>query len=107
MTQKAAIIKALLEGKVLSTMEAFHYFACTNLSRELGRSVIREFNVEISKDRVNFISKYGQHGFYFRYRMKFIPQNAEGIKKMVQYIAENDPSAIMVTGIKTDKIKTK
>lgn len=105
MTQRAAIAKALLSGKVLSTMTAFQDLFCTNLPREISRGIEKPFGLTISRDRVDFVSTYGQNGFYYRYRLNQTPQNAEGIKKMVQYIAENDPSAIMVAGAKIEKQK--
>lgn len=88
MTQVAAICKALLDGRVLSIMDGFKLFNCTNLPRELSRSVEKKFDVEISKTRVEFTSTYGQKGSYFRYRLNRTEYNAPGIERMKIYIAE-------------------
>ncbi len=88
MTQVAAICKALLDGHTLSIMTGFQMFSCTNLPRELSRSVEQKFGVVISKDRVEFTSKYGQHGFYYRYRLNSSEHNKEGIQKMREYVAQ-------------------
>ena len=86
MTQTAAIASALLNGEVLSIMNGFKLFSCTNLPRELSRSIEKKFGVEISRDKVVFKSKYGQPGFYYRYRLNKTETNAAGIKLMEQYI---------------------
>lgn len=90
MTQTAAICKALLKGEVLSIMDGFKMFACTNLPRELSRSVEQKFGVKISKDPTKFKSKYGQSGVYYRYRLNRIAENQEGIEKMVAYVLEQE-----------------
>lgn len=89
MTQTAAIAQALLEGQVLSIMTGFKLFSCTNLPRELSRGIEQKFNIIISKERVDFTSKYGQSGFYFRYRLNQTDYNKEGIEKMKEYVAAN------------------
>lgn len=89
MTQIAAICKALLDGEILSIMTGFKMFSCTNLPRELSRSVEQKFGVIISKERIEFVSKYGQLGFYFRYRLNRTDYNKEGIEKMKIYVDEN------------------
>lgn len=88
MTQTAAICKALLEGKTLSIMTAFQMFSCTNLPRELSRSVEQKFDIRVSKERINFTSKYGQAGSFFRYRLNRTEYNAPGIEKMKEYVAQ-------------------
>ncbi len=88
MTQTAAICKALLEGKTLSIMTAFQMFSCTNLPRELSRSVEQKFGVIVSKVSVKFTSKYGQGGHYFQYRLNKTEYNKPGIEKMREYLAE-------------------
>ena len=85
MTQTAAIAMSLLKGDVLTVMNAFQLFACTNISRELSRSIEKKFGVEISKDKVVFKSKYGQPGFYYRYRLNKTKANAPGIARMIDY----------------------
>jgi len=82
------ICKSLLKGEVLSVMTAFKWFGCTNISREIGRSIEREFLVYVSKVRKDFISRYGQPGFYYEYRLNHTDQNLEGISKMQAYVSE-------------------
>lgn len=94
MTQTAAIAKALLNGEVLSIMNGFKLFSCTNLPRELSRSIEKKFGVEISRDKVVFKSKYGQPGFYYRYRLNKTENNLHGIKLMKQYIENNKPKLV-------------
>lgn len=88
MTQTAAICQALLEGKVLSIMTGFQMFSCTNLPRELSRSIEQKFDVTISKSPTKFTSKYGQSGQYYRYRLNTSEHNLPGIEKMRSYVAE-------------------
>jgi len=87
MTQKAAICEALLKGEVLSVMTAFRQFGCTNISREVGRSIEREFGIIVSRMSKPFKSRYGHVGVYFEYRLNpLIKCNKEGIKKMRAYV---------------------
>lgn len=89
MTQIAAICISLLKGDVLTIGDGFYKFHCTNLPRELSRSVEQKFDVEISRDRVDFESTYeGRSGYYFRYRLNRSERNVEGIKKMQEYVAQ-------------------
>ena len=57
MTQLASICKALLDGEVLSIMTGFKDFGCTNLPREIGRSIERKFGVVVDKTPTPFRSK--------------------------------------------------
>lgn len=100
MTQIAAIAKALLDGEVLSIMNGFKKFSCTNLPRELSRSIEQKFGVQISKTQKDFTSEYGQRGWYYQYRLNKTPYNADGIKKMEAYVKEHCPKA---HEIKTDR----
>lgn len=86
MTQTAAICNALLEGKTLSIMNGFKLFSCTNLPRELSRSVEQKFGIRITKSPTKFVSKYGQAGVYYQYRLDRTEENLEGIEKMKQYV---------------------
>jgi len=45
MTQRAAIAMHLLKGETLTIMEGYKLFACSNLPRELSRSIEQIFNV--------------------------------------------------------------
>jgi GrpB-like predicted nucleotidyltransferase (UPF0157 family) len=99
MTQIAAICLALLQGEVLTIGSGFNKLHCTNLPRELSRSVEQKFGVEISRDKTAFKSVYnGKPGYYFRYRLNRTEKNAPGIAKMVEY-CKNQIDAVP----KTDK----
>lgn len=89
MTQIAAIANALLNGQTLSIMTGFKYFSCSNIPREMGRSIERKFGVIVSRERVDFTSKYGQDGYYYKYSLTDTILNKEGIEKMKQYIKQN------------------
>ena len=89
MTQISAICQSLLKGDVLSIMDGFKLFSCTNIPREVSRSVEQKFGVIVSRESVPFKSKHGQHGVYFKYRLNRTKYNASGIKKMEKYIKEN------------------
>lgn len=104
MTQTAAIAEALLNGEVLSIMNGFKLFSCTNLPRELSRSIEKKFGVEISRDKVVFKSKYGQPGFYYRYRLNKTENNSRGIKLMEQYVDAHAPKLIAKPEIQTNKL---
>lgn len=91
MTQTAAIANALLNGDTLSIMNGFRLFSCTNLPRELSRSIEKRFGVEISRDKVLFKSKYGHPGFYYRYRLNKTEANTPGIAKMMEYCEKHKP----------------
>jgi len=89
MTQVAAICKALLDGQTLSIMTAFKMFNCTNLPRELSRGVEQKFGVKVSKEKVDFISTYGERpGYYFRYRLNRTEYNHKGIELMRKYVSQ-------------------
>lgn len=87
MTQICAIAIALLNGDTMTIADGFHKFHCTNLSRELSRSIEQKFCVIISRDKKEFKSVYdGKPGYYYRYRLNKTDQNKEGIERMREYI---------------------
>lgn len=89
MTQKAAICKALLEGQTLSIMNGFNYFSCTNIPREIGRSIERKFNVEVDRQRKVGKSKYGMPCTWFEYSFSKSKNSPEAIEKMKEYIKKH------------------
>lgn len=112
MNQKAAICKSLLKGEVLSIMNGFKWFGCTNIPREIGRSVEREFGVEVSRVQKDGESRYKQPVHYFEYRLNRTEHNKPGIEKMEEYvrtveqsefksIAKRGPKIIHVKQIET------
>lgn len=89
MTQTCAICIDLLKGDVLTIMDGFKRFNCTNLPRELSRSVEKKFGVTISKVKVNFESKFeSREGYFYRYRLNRTKYNGPGIEKMLAYVAK-------------------
>lgn len=87
MTQIASICEALLKGEVLSIMNGFENFGCTNLPREIGRGVERRFGAVVTRQQVFFVSRYNHVGIYYRYSLdKKDPRNKQAIVKMKDYI---------------------
>ena len=100
--------KSLLRGEVLSIMNCFKWFGVTNCPREIGRSIEREFGVEVSRVKKDFISRYGQSGYYYEYRLNRTEHNKNGISKMEAYIKQIDGkeySTIVNRGPKTSNPK--
>lgn len=88
MNQTAAMCKSLLKGEVLSVMNCFHWFGVTNCAREIGRSIERKFNVEVTKTNKESLSRFGQPCNYYEYRLLRTDSNVEGIKLMEKYVQE-------------------
>jgi RNA binding exosome subunit len=96
-SQRAALAKALLDGKELSIMTAFEMIYCTNLPREISRAIMSHetgFGAVIKKTRVDFTSTYGHKGYYFTYKLEHSEANKESIKKMREYLAISDVKPI-------------
>jgi len=89
MTLTAALAKSLLSGEVLSIMDGFKRFGCTNIPRELSRSIEQKFGVIISKTPTEFTSQFGHKGSYFRYHLNQTEYNKEGIEKMREYVKQH------------------
>lgn len=102
-TAKAALCRALLAGEVLNVKNCFEMIGYSNVAREIPRMVEKPFGVEVSRTPMTGKTRYGTVCNYTNYRLNFTSHNAAGIKKMVQYIAENDPSAIIPAGDKVER----
>jgi hypothetical protein len=105
MTQIAAMAKSLLKGEVLSVMNCFRWFGVTNCAREIGRSIERKFDVQVSRVRKEGLSRYEQSVSYVEYRLLRTEENKEGIKKMIAYISEIEQQefkSIVKRGAKPD-----
>lgn len=89
MNQIASISKALIKGDVLTIMDGFTRFKCSNLPREISRSVEQKFGVTVTRDRVDFFYEEGMPGHFYRYRLNHIDANLPGIEKMKTYIQEH------------------
>lgn len=99
MTSKAALAKALLDGKVVNIMNGFKLFGITNIPREIGRGIERDgkvtgnpedkgFGVEVSRTERTGETRYGQSCQWVDYRLNRTEYNQEGIKKMKEYVAK-------------------
>lgn len=89
MTSKAALIKALLDGKVLNIKNGFTLLSITNIPREIGRSIERCFNVKVTRTPREGTSKYGQPCVWVDYKLEKTELNKSGVAKMREYLAEN------------------
>lgn len=89
MTSKAALVKYLLDGKVINIKNGFHLLSITNVPREIGRSIERAFDVEVTRVDREGVSKYKQPCVWVDYHLEKNERNKEGIKKMREYLAEN------------------
>lgn len=101
MTQIAALCKALLSGEVVSIKNAYFDYGISNIAREIGRSIERKFNVQVSKVRKEGISRYGQRITWKEYRLNRTDFNQKGITDMAIYIQENGGNP--KSGAKTQK----
>jgi len=88
MTAKAALAKALLDGKVLNVKNVFTTIGLTNCSREISRMIEQDFGVVVSRTHMEGVSKYGQTVTWVDYKLNKTEYNKEGIKKMREYISK-------------------
>jgi hypothetical protein len=105
-TQKAALCHALLNGDVLTIMEAFTRFGITNLPREISRQVEGAFGVTINKHRTRHTNMFGEVGSHFVYRLTGDkesmynvsklkrPAHRKGLKLMQKYVDEHTTSHV-------------
>lgn len=89
MNQKSALIQALLAGEVVSIMTGFKMMGITNVPREIGRSVEREFDVTVSRTSKKGKTRYGGDCCYTEYRLNRSEHNLPGIQKMIAYLQEH------------------
>lgn len=99
MTSKAALCKALLDGKVLNIMNGFKLLGITNVPREIGRSVERAFGVKVSRVNRSSTTRYDQTCNWVDYRLNKTEYNMEGIQKMCDYVNKE----LGLVSPKTDK----
>jgi|SRR3954463_3551756 len=98
MTAKAALAKALLDGRVLNIKNCFDLIGLTNCPREISRMIEQPFGVIVSRTNMDGKSRYGQAVTWTNYRLNNTDHNKEGIQKMRDYVAEQ-------LGLKTEKRK--
>lgn len=101
MTAKAALAKALLDGRVINIKNCFETIGLTNAPREISRMIEQPFGVEVSRTPREGKSRYGQSVTWYDYRLNRTDYNKEGIQKMIEYV-NNETKNIL---IKTDKQK--
>jgi len=101
MTQIAALANALLSGEVISIKNAYFDYGISNIAREIGRSIERKFNVEVSRVKREGTSRYGQKIVWNEYRLNRTVQNSVGITDMARYIVEEGGNPKL--GAKTKK----
>lgn len=99
MTAKAALCKALLDGKVLNVKNCFALIGLTNCSREISRMVEDDFDVKVSRTHRVGVSRYGQAVTWTDYRLNKTEYNRPGIEKMIEYV--NKQAGTIV--VRTDK----
>ena len=89
MNAKTALIKALLDGRVLNIKNVFETIGLTNCPREISRMVEKPFGVVVSRVDMNGTSRYGSPVSWVNYRLNSTPMNKPGIQKMREYLAEH------------------
>lgn len=100
MNAKTALIKALLDGRVLNVNNCTRTIGLTNIAREIPRMVEDEFHVEVSRTHRTGKSSYGTPVWWTDYRLNKSEHNREGIKKMREYLSKHwvHPSVPAPTG---------
>lgn len=88
MTAKAALCKALLDGRTINVKNCFELIGLTNASREVGRMVEKDFDVRVSRTPRKGKSRYGQAVNWVDYRLMPTEENKEGIRAMKEYVNE-------------------
>lgn len=88
MTAKAALAKALLDGRVLNVKNCFETIGLTNCAREISRMIEKPFGVVVSRTQREGKSRYNQPVVWVDYRLNPTDYNKEGIQKMREYVAK-------------------
>lgn len=88
MTAKAALAKALLDGRVLNVKNCFETIGLTNCAREISRMIEQPFGVSVNRVHKEGKSKYGQSVTWVDYFLTPNGTNSEGVKKMIKYVLD-------------------
>jgi hypothetical protein len=67
MTQKQALLDLFKQGKTLNLISAFKLTGCMKLSSRI--SDFKKLGYSFVVKKVNFLTKYQTHGYYFDYRL--------------------------------------
>lgn len=87
MTAKAALIKALLDGRILNVLNCTKEVGLTNIAREIPRCVEKPFGVRISRVHRTGKSRYKVDVWWTDYRLnRDADYNKDGIKRMREYL---------------------
>lgn len=105
MTAKAALCKALLDGRVLNVKNCFETIGLTNCAREISRMVEQPFGVEVSRTRKVGKSRYQQEVSWVDYRLNRTEYNREGITKMIQYVNREIETINIITDNQHKELK--
>lgn len=89
MNKKTALVKALLDGRVLNVKNCFDTIGYSNIAREIPRRIEEEFGVEVSRVDRKGSDRYNNPSIWVDYRLNKTEYNKEGIKKMREYLAQN------------------
>jgi hypothetical protein len=89
MTAKCALVKALLDGRVLNIKNVFRLIGLTNAPREISRMIEKPFGVVVSRTPREGKSRYGRNVTWYDYRLNRTEHNMNGIIKMERYVEEN------------------
>lgn len=103
MTAKAALGKALLDGRTINVRNCFTLIGLTNASRECSRMIEKPFEIRLERTRREGTSSYGQNTTWIDFRLLHTEQNKEGIKKLRDYIREQSGEEIKLKYSKGQK----
>lgn len=92
MSARCALVKALLEGRVINIKNCFKDIGYTNAPREISRFIEKTFGVEVSRTPRKGKNRYGEEVSWYDYRLNRSEHNLEGILKMEQYLEGQAPS---------------
>lgn len=105
MTAKAALAKALLDGRVINIKNCFETIGLTNAPREISRMIEQAFGVEVSRTHMEGKSRYGQPIIWVNYRLNKTEHNLPGIKKMQEYVQKELATINILTDDQNKKFK--
>ena len=106
MTAKAALAKALLDGRIINVRNCFTLIGLTNASRECSRMIEQPFEVRLQRTRQEGVSRYGQNTTWIDFRLLHTKENIPGIKLMREYIREQSSEDIKLKYSRGEKQKT-
>lgn len=94
MSARYALVKALLDGRVLNVKNCFKEIGLTNIAREIPRYIEQPFQVEVSRARREGKNRYGFPVTWMDYRLKNSEHNKEGIQKMKDYCEKHKSNTL-------------